>query len=96
MAVKRACDRQDALWKDQGHNYNYTVSAAFKHFQTVREPPPADDGQADCFDTSTKANTLHYFKTYTYAGCYKECKAAFVINRCGCRDLLQEREFIKL
>ncbi|XP_067945377.1 acid-sensing ion channel 1-like [Watersipora subatra] len=58
--------------------------------ETRRVPPPADSGQSDCFDTSTRKNPLHYFSNYTYAACYQECKISFVISQCGCRDLLQE------
>ncbi|XP_067945342.1 acid-sensing ion channel 2-like [Watersipora subatra] len=57
--------------------------------ETIREPPPADDNQSDCFDTMTRENPLHFFDSYTYQGCFQECKAAFVINLCSCRDLLQ-------
>ena len=56
-------------------------------FQMRREPPPADNGQSDCFDTLTRANPLHHHKIYSQSACFEECKVSYVINICGCRNV---------
>ncbi|XP_067945432.1 acid-sensing ion channel 4-B-like [Watersipora subatra] len=53
-----------------------------------RVPPYADGGRADCFDTLSKPNPLHFYKNYSYSGCQVECKVSYVIQKCGCRDPL--------
>ena len=57
--------------------------------QTHRQPPYADGGRANCYDTSTLPNPLFSYSNYSYSGCIAECKAAFVIRACGCRDFRQ-------
>lgn len=69
--------------------YKSFVMSVFFYFQFNKYPPPADEGLSDCFDTHLKPNPLHYYKNYSYSACIVECKAAYVINKCGCRDLLQ-------
>ncbi|XP_067931998.1 acid-sensing ion channel 1-like [Watersipora subatra] len=61
--------------------------------ETQRYPPPADHGRANCLDTSTIPNSLKYYTQYSYSGCMVECKAKYVIDRCGCRDFLQPENF---
>ena len=58
-----------------------------------RMPPPADDGRSNCYDTVNLPNPLHYYKNYSYSACQVECKTAYVINKCGCREPFQPGKF---
>ena len=64
----------------------------FSFLQVDRQPPYADQGRSNCFDTKTKENPLNYYKHYSQSACYEECKVDFVLKKCGCRDIFQPRK----
>ena len=57
--------------------------------QSRSVPPPADNRQADCFDSLNLPNKLEYYTNYSYSACLTECKTKYIINKCHCVDLLQ-------
>ncbi|XP_067949670.1 degenerin mec-10-like [Watersipora subatra] len=79
------------LIKQHGNYLSPGVAARFviQRTQFERMPPYADDGAAICFDAESLDNPLRFFKSYSYDGCYMECKTLLVIERCGCTDLHQ-------
>ena len=65
------------------------IASVFCISQFYHYPPPADEGRANCFDTKVKPNPLHFYSDYSYSACMVECKTAYVIKKCGCREMLQ-------
>ena len=64
-------------------------------WQTERVPPPADDGQSDCYDMRNKPNLLLHYDHYSFSACVVECHASFIIERCGCRYILHPRKSVE-
>ncbi|XP_067950606.1 acid-sensing ion channel 2-like [Watersipora subatra] len=60
-----------------------------KRKKTQRMPPPADDGQADCFDSANKPNPLSFYDSYSKTACVDECRVGYIVKKCGCRDFFQ-------
>ncbi|XP_067950607.1 acid-sensing ion channel 1C-like [Watersipora subatra] len=60
-----------------------------KRKEIQRMPPPADDGQADCFDSANKPNPLSYYDSYSKTACVDECRVGYIVKKCGCRDFYQ-------
>ncbi|KAF6033383.1 ASIC1 [Bugula neritina] len=56
-----------------------------------RVPPPADDGQSNCFDTKKVPNPLLLYPEYSISGCIVECKVWHILSRCQCQYFLQPR-----
>ena len=56
-------------------------------------PPPADDGQADCFDSANRPNPLFYYNSYSKTACVDECRVGYIVKKCGCRDFYQPRKY---
>ncbi|XP_067943165.1 acid-sensing ion channel 1-like [Watersipora subatra] len=52
-----------------------------------RQPPPADNNTANCYDTDNNPNPLTIYPTYTYNGCIRECGAKYINYKCGCRPM---------
>ncbi|XP_067945041.1 acid-sensing ion channel 1-like [Watersipora subatra] len=75
------------------NEYSTGPTSHSEGFTTQRYPPPADNGRAKCLDTKAIPNSLKFYRQYSYSGCMVECRAKYVIDRCGCRDFLQPDNF---
>lgn len=62
------------------------------HLKMRSQPPYADWGKANCFDAESLPNFLEFYEIYSYSGCVTECKALFVIAKCGCKEIDQPGE----
>ncbi|XP_067931986.1 acid-sensing ion channel 2-like [Watersipora subatra] len=73
-----------------------TITQLLLHRKQIKRVPPyADGGQADCFDTDSLPNPLHYYPSYSYSACKSECQVSHVLKICGCRDIFDVAEFLK-